>query len=84
VSEYEPEEEAENFSLILAFDSDDPEFARGFEAGRLWEMVKSNHAPWSQMIHVSNAEMVMRMCEAEEREFRAEDRNDEWVEVYVG
>ncbi len=76
-------EEHSGYDLLLAFDSDDSEFARGFEAGRLWERVKTDMTNWDQMIHTSNAEMVMRMCEAEEREFRAEPVDDDWVNVYI-
>lgn len=72
------------WGLLLAFDSDDPEFTRGFEAGRLWEMVKDPDTEWPQLVHAVNAEMVMRMCESEGREFRAGLVDDEWVEVYVG
>lgn len=79
----EPDEEATGYGLILAFDTDDPEFCHGFEAGRLWERVKNDQTTWDEMIHANNAEMVMRMCEAENREFRAEVIDDEWVQVFV-
>lgn len=71
------------FDIILAFDTDDPEFARGFEAGRLWERVKADRADWDETVHATNAEMVMRMCEAQQREFRAEDLDQDWVQVFV-
>lgn len=76
-------DEAASYNLLLAFDSDDPEFSRGFEAGCLWQRIKQDQTTWDQMIHASNAEMVMRMCEAEERTFRAEPIDDEWVSVYI-
>lgn len=69
---------------ILAFDTDDPEFTRGFEAGRLWEQVKADAAPFEQTIHASNAEMAMRICEAQERDFRADILDEHWVEIHVG
>ncbi len=72
-----------NFGLLLAFDTDDPAFIRGFEAGRLWERMKDDQTDWSQEIHAANAEMVMRMCESQERGFRAEDMGDDWVEVFI-
>jgi hypothetical protein len=77
------DDEQVNYGFVLAFDSDNPEFVRGFEAGRLWERIKDDQTDWSQIIHASNAEMVMRMCEAQERTFRSEDLDDEYVEVYV-
>lgn len=72
-----------SYSLVLAFDSDDPEFTRGFEAGRLWERIQKDHTTWSQLIHVTNAEMVMRMCESEGRIFTAKDVDETWVEVTI-
>lgn len=71
------------YSLLLAYDTDDPEFARGFEAGRMWERVKNDQTTWDEIIHATNAEMVMRMCEAQDREFRAELLNDDYVQVWI-
>lgn len=75
--------ENSGWSLLLAFDSDDPEFARGFEAGRMWERVKDDRTTWDATVHASNAEMVMRMCESQERTFRAETLDDDYVQVWV-
>jgi hypothetical protein len=73
------------WSLVLPYDSDDPEFVRGFEAGRLWERIKHDRTTWSQIIHASNSEMVMRMCETESRSFRAEDiaDNEIYIQVWI-
>jgi hypothetical protein len=71
------------YEVVLAFDTDDPQFVRGFEAGRLWERIKGDRATWDQMIHATNAEMVMRMCESEGREFSADVVTDDWVMVTV-
>lgn len=71
------------FNLLFPFDSDNPEFARGFEAGCLWEKIKTDHTTWDRMIHATNSEMVMRMAEAENRGFRAEIVSDEWVNVFI-
>jgi hypothetical protein len=74
---------SESYSLILAFDSDDPEFCRGFEAGHLWERIQNDHTSWDSVVHATNAEMVMRMCEAEDRGFRSEDMDDDFVQVWI-
>lgn len=73
----------ESYSLLLAFDTDDPEFARGFEAGRLYELTSTDE-PFTQTIHASNTEMAMRICEAREVPFRAEHLDDDWTELSVG
>jgi len=71
------------FNLLLAFDTQEPEFARGFEAGRMWERIKNDQTDCDEIIHASNAEMLMRMCESQERTFRAEDLDDEYVQVWI-
>jgi hypothetical protein len=48
---------------LLAFDTGEPEFARGFEVGLLWgRMIHESEIV--QTIHAENAEMVIRMAEA--------------------
>lgn len=71
-----------SFSLVLAFDTDDPEFTRGVEMGRFWEQLKTGESV-DQTIHATNAEMAMRACEALEREFTAEALDDTWIELHV-
>lgn len=70
------------FGLALPFDTDDPEFCRGVEAGRLWEQLKKLDECVDQTIHATNAEMAIRMCEALDREFSAEPIDDTWVEFH--
>lgn len=53
-----------SYSLILAFDTNDPEFIRGFEAGRLWQILKAGAIDEEFTVHHENAEMVLRMAEA--------------------
>ncbi|HUZ41179.1 MAG TPA: hypothetical protein VMU68_07285 [Acidimicrobiales bacterium] len=66
--------------LICPFDSDDPEFVRGFEIGALWERLKSRE-PVTATIHATNIEMTMRIAEATGIAFRAEDLDDDWLQV---
>lgn len=71
-----------NYSLTLAFDSDDPEFIRGVEAGRLYEQLRGD-GEVHQSIHATNVEMAMRICEAHGRTFKAEDLDERWVDLHV-
>ena len=70
-------------SLVLAFDTDEPEFTRGFEAGQLWERLERDGIA-DQLIHAENAEMVMRMADAKGLRFGAEDVGDGWLSVAIG
>lgn len=73
----------EDWGLVLAFDTDDPEFTRGFEAGQMWERLnRDRHA--CQTVHGENAEMVMRMAEALDVSFSARDLGDGWLHVTAG
>jgi hypothetical protein len=51
----------------------------------MWERIKSDRTTWSQIVHATNAEMIMRMCELEDRSFRAEDLagNEMWIQVWI-
>jgi hypothetical protein len=77
-----PDQHDADYGLILGFDSDDPEFIRGFEAGRLYEQIRDGE-PFTQTIHATNTEMAMRICETAERRFSADQLDDHWTELTV-
>jgi len=66
--------------LVLPFDTDDPQFARGFEAGRLWEQLATGE-PVVMTLHATNIEMAMRMAEARGWVVRGDGLGYEWVHV---
>lgn len=71
-----------NHSLLLSFDTEDGEFARGFEAGRVWALLRAHpDEKVEEYVHAANAEMLLRMGEATGRAVRAEDVDDTWVLV---
>jgi hypothetical protein len=78
------DEEATTYGMVLGFDTDDPEFLRGFEAGRLYGRLEADWASLDQTIHGANAEMAMRIGERYDRSFWAEILDDEWVDVHYG
>lgn len=73
----------DGFGCILPFDTDDPEFARGFEAGRLWSLLSERRDdPVEEMAHASNAEMFLRIGEALGRPVRSEELDDRWLAIF--
>jgi hypothetical protein len=74
------------FQLVLAFDSEQPEFARGFEAGVIWGRMLSDTDPFEHTIHDRNCEMAIRMAEARHRSFVATDCEGHpgWVTMHYG
>jgi hypothetical protein len=75
---------AAQWGLLLPFDTEDEQFARGVEVGRLWEMFKHNEEPFEQTIHATNAEMVLRMSERLGRPIRTDELGSDWLELHVG
>jgi hypothetical protein len=68
-------------ACLLPFDTDDAEFARGFEAGRLWGRLRETDAEVVETVHATNAEMIMRLAEATDRPVQAVDLDEDWIEV---
>lgn len=76
--------EDKHLELVLAFDSDDPEFTRAFEAGQLWERLSRDGWLYQPCAHASNAEMLIRMAESKGLSFKAETINDDWISITIG
>lgn len=61
---------------MVPLDSADPEYLRGIEVGYL--MAMSFYGFFTYMkVHVSNAEMIMRIAEAYEMDFSTEDTDSD-------
>lgn len=70
------------FRPLLPFDTDDESFARGFEAGRLWTLLRENpDQEYEEYASAANAEMVLRIAEATRREVKSEELGDGWLLV---
>jgi hypothetical protein len=71
----------EGHGLLLPFDSDEPEFARGFEAGRLWTVLQLQPDERQEvLVHASNAEMALRIAERTGRTVRGAESDDgAWI-----
>lgn len=68
-------------TCLLPFDTDDAEFARGFEAGRIWMLLRTSDGEVVECIHASNAEMAMRLAEAADRQVVATELGHDWLEA---
>lgn len=73
-----------DYTLVLPFDTDSPEFVRGVEVGRIWEHMKSTDEAFEVTIHLNNSEMVLRMAEASGRTVLSEELDDIWMTVKFG
>lgn len=68
------------YKPLLPFDVDEPEFVRGFEAGHVWTKLRETDERHFT-VHASNAEMMLRIGEANEMQVRSEELGDDWIEV---
>ena len=73
--------DSERFDLVLPFDRDIPEFARGVEIGMLYERLRSDRRPVVALVHESNVEMIFRLAETMNAPVQAEDAGGEWLTV---
>lgn len=71
----------DGFAGALRFDTTASDFVRGVEVGRLWEMLKNDGEPVEEIVHASNAEMLMRVGEASCRAVQREELGDGWLLV---
>lgn len=69
--------------LVLNFDTRNPEFYRGFEAGLVWAHAY-NTGRLDAIVHTCNTEMVIRIAEALDLPFRAEPIDDTVMRVLLG
>ena len=65
--------EAHGHRPLIAFDTDDPQFARGFEAGRLWTLLRERPDELEEYARAENAEMVLRLADATGRGVQSHD-----------
>jgi hypothetical protein len=73
----------DGLSCLLRFDTDDPQFVRGFELGSLWrELRAEEETDVTAYVHGSNAEMVMRAAEATGRKVVSEELGEGWLLVH--
>lgn len=70
-------------SLLLRYDTENPQFARGFEAGRVWgTLLADPERAITETVHADNAEMFLRMGEATGRPVRSEELDETWLRVH--
>lgn len=74
----------DNYALLFPFDTDDPQFIRGVEVGRLWEIMKATPEAFEETVHLTNAEMVLRIAEAQNRVVVSEEHDEIWMTVKFG
>lgn len=67
---------------VLALDTDDPEYARGVEVGMVWIACRLHPATTIRhTVHERNAEMMVRIAEATDRDLQVHDAGGEWMHV---
>lgn len=75
----------------MPFDTEDAEFSRGFEAGRVYDLVgnltasDASAAEWADFmpltVHVANAEMMLRIAERHGVQVAAVEVDETWMDV---
>lgn len=72
-------------ALLMPFDTDDPEFTRGFEAGQLWARLETERLRpeglFTVLIHANNGEMAQRCATAHGFTLRMFPLDATWTEA---
>lgn len=71
----------DEYTLAIAFDTDDAEFCRGVEVGMIYGRLLAEPRPVLAVVHASNAEMMLRLAEATSTSVRSVDLDEDWLEV---
>lgn len=74
----------DDYTLLLPFDTDNSDFIRGVEVGRLWEIMKFTPEAFEETVHLANAEMVLRIAETQNRTVESEEHDEIWMTVKFG
>lgn len=78
-------DDSSGHACLLAFDTEHPEFARGFEAGRIWATLRAcPDEVVQEYVHANNIEMAMRLAEATGRQVEATELGGDWLEATFG
>jgi hypothetical protein len=74
------------YGLVLAFDTDEPQFTRGFALGVVWERLTHHPEGVAETVRAESAEMILRIAEAKGLPFSAEPAggSGEWLWVTIG
>jgi hypothetical protein len=71
--------DAEPFELVVPFDRDAPDFARGVEMGMLYERLRQGERPTGVMVHATNIEMAIRLAETFGVSASADELSQDWL-----
>lgn len=74
----------DGYACVLQFDTPGADFVRGVEVGRVWEALKHDPGPVEEIVHASNAEMILRIAEATARSVSSEELDETWLRVTFG
>lgn len=77
------------FGLVLPFDSDHPEFTRGFACGQAWQLIEMGEPYIEMMITSDNLYMFITMADAKGYRIEGEETgkeasnllDTEWIRV---
>lgn len=78
-------EHESQFVPVLPFDSDSSEFTRGFEVGNVWSILAHMPVPIgdsvSFQVHITNAEMMLRLGSVCNYRVSSNELDDEWMRI---
>lgn len=76
-------EEDDEYRMIMPFLDQGKSFARGFECGQIWELLKSKSKIEKHTFHNGSKAQVKMMCDRFICVYEIEKLDDEWYTITV-
>lgn len=69
----------EEYSLLMPFCNDDPNFAHGFQCGQIWEKCQRGDIFENYLVHSVNQKQVELICKRFLYLYEFKTLNDDWI-----
>lgn len=74
---------ADESVILLEFVDQSKNFANGFEAGRVWELIKSGETVVNLACSTGNKELLRTMCELFHADYKIDEIDDIWINLNI-
>lgn len=73
----------EDYTLLMPFKDETPNFVHGFEAGQIWEKMKRNEKFDSYLFHTENKKQIEMMCKRFHYTYRVDKIDETWSSLFA-
>lgn len=71
----------DKYELLISFPDQSASFVHGFEAGRIWALMKDGKAVITETVSHENADLFSQMAARCDYDLTLKDLGDDWMEL---